>query len=157
MKTGTRQDPPTLTRARDALGLLRRQAGLFTKLVQLAEKQRNLVSQADTRPLMALLAERQRLTVGLTEISHELAPARRDWVSTRNALTSVEREEADGLVTQVRERMRELIDSDERDAQVLAARKGVVARELRETRTIGQAVSAYRTTTPGSSRLDEAS
>lgn len=157
MSARTRQDSSATTGARDALVLLRRQAGLFTKLVQLAEKQRRLVSQADTGPLMALLAERQRLTVGLTEISNELAPTRRDWVSTRDALTPAERVEADGLVTQVRERMRELIEGDERDAKVLAARKGAVARELRETRTIGQAVSAYRTTTPGSGRLDEAS
>jgi len=143
--------------AREALSLLRTQAGLFGRLVQLADKQRGLVSQTDTGPLMSLLAERQRLTTDLTDLSRKLAPARRDWPTTRGALTPSEREEADGLVTQVRERMQALIEGDERDAQVLFARKGAVARALRETQSVGQAVSAYRTASSGSTRLDEAS
>jgi len=146
--------------AQAALVLLRRQAHLFGRLESLAAKQGDLVSRDDATPLLALLAERQRLAAELSQIGGRLEPARRNWVATRNALTPLERDEADGLLTQVRERMRRLIDNDERDARVLSARKESVATSLRQTQTIGSAVSAYRPhggAVSRSNRLDEAS
>lgn len=146
--------------ARAALSLLRRQASLFGRLESLSVKQRDLVTQDDATPLLALLAERQRLAMDLTQIGRHLEPARRNWVLTRRALTPVEREEADGLVAQVRERMQHLIENDERDARVLSARKASIAALLRETQTVGKAVSAYRPHAGvgvGGVRLDEAS
>ncbi len=146
--------------AQEALALLRRQALLFAKLESLAVKQGDLVSREDATPLLALLAERQRLAMDLSQIGQRLESARRNWVATRNALTPPEREEADGLLTQVRERMRRLIDNDERDARVLSARRESVATSLRQTQTVGKAVSAYRPHSvagSASNRLDEAS
>jgi len=146
--------------AQEALALLRRQAHLFAKLESLVAKQGDLVSRDDATPLLALLAERQRLATDLSQIGRHLEPARRNWVTMRQALTPLERDEADGLLTQVRERMRRLIDNDERDAMVLSARKESVATSLRQTQTVGEAVSAYRPhgrVGSASSRLDEAS
>ena len=146
--------------APEALALLRRQASLFAKLESLAVKQGDLVSRDDATPLLALLADRQRLATDLSQIGRRLEPARRDWAATRNALAPAERVEADGLLTQVRDRMRRLIENDERDARTLSARKETVATALRQTQTIGSAVSAYRphnAPKTNISRLDEAS
>lgn len=146
--------------AQEALALLRRQALLFAKLESVAVKQGDLISRDDATPLLALLADRQRLAMDLSQIGRRLESARRNWVATRNALTPLEQDEADGLLTQVRERMRRLIDNDERDARVLSARKESVATSLRQTQTVGKAVSAYRphgVAGSASNRLDEAS
>jgi len=146
--------------AREALALLRRQATLFAELESLAVKQSDLVSRDDAGPLLALLADRQRLASDLTRIGRQLEPARRDWAGTRTALSPAERVEADGLVTQVRERMRRLIENDERDARTLSARKETVATALRQTQAVGNAVSAYRPRDRAAAninRLDEAS
>ena len=68
--------------------------------------------------------------------------------------------EADGLVGDVAQRLRRVIEGDEKDARVLSVRKQSVATSLQATHRVGQAISAYRApagATAGSDRLDEAS
>lgn len=146
--------------AATALELLRKQAAMFGRLESLAAKQRGLVNQDDAGPLLAVLGERQRLTSALAVIGKELQSARRNWAATRKALSPSGREEADGLLEQVQARMRRVIESDERDARVLSARRQTVAGELRQTQTVVHAVSAYRPDgmrVSPARRLDEAS
>ena len=74
--------------AQEALALLRRQALLFAKLESVAVKQGDLISRDDATPLLALLADRQRLAMDLSQIGRRLESARRNWVATRNASCS---------------------------------------------------------------------
>ena len=140
--------------------MLREQASIYAKLELLSTKQHALVSEDESAALLALLADRQRLTAALGRVASQLASARRDWAATRSAMSLAEQAEADGLLTAARERMRRVMAADERDARVLSAKRAAVAGALRETQIVGQAVSAYRA--PGApdelaSRLDEAS
>ncbi len=142
------------------LPLLREQAAIYAKLESLSTKQHALVSDDNSSPLLALLADRQRLTVDLQRVASLLASARRNWPATRDALSPAEQTEADGLLTAARERMRRVMEADERDARVLSAKRAAVAGSLRQTQTVGQAVSAYRAPSlprDMATRLDEAS
>lgn len=136
------------------LRLLREQVSLYTRLEQCASRQRPLIAQEDTAPLMSLLAERQRLSVELAEVSARLEPVRRDWETLRQRFSHPERDEAEQLLAEIRERLRRLIDSDEEDARMLSARKQAAAEGLRATHSVGQALSAYGTTGERSARLD---
>lgn len=139
------------------MGLLREQACLYARLEQFASRQRRLVREEDSGPLLLLLADRQRLSTELTRVARRLAPVRAGWSSYRDGLSDSQRVEAEELIQEASASLRRVIESDEEDARLLAIRRQTVSDELRVTRTAGSAMSAYavRTTSAGAPRLDE--
>ena len=140
--------------AADGLTLLRAQATLYARLESLAARQRSLISREDAGPLLALLADRQRLSTELIDVAARLEPVRRDWRAYRQRLDPVQQKEADQLVAEVEDRLRRVIDGDERDARLLAARKQSVAQSLRSTHATSEAIGAYRAPVDRAARLD---
>lgn len=142
----------------DVLGLLRKQAALFGRLEQFAARQRGLVRADDAEPLLALLADRQRLSAELTGIAARLAPVRSAWQRFRESLTENQRAEADELVAESSQRLRRVIEGDEVDARLLSVKKQTLAGEMRAVSGVGQAISVYRAPAQravAASRLDE--
>lgn len=140
----------------DVLELLREQASLYARLEQFAASQRKLVRDEDPAPLLALLADRQRLSAELTGIANRLTAARESWNEFRQRLAPAQRKEADDLVRGASDSLRRVIESDEQDARLLAIRKQRVQHDLRETRTTSQAIAAYGSRAAGTDarRLD---
>lgn len=106
----------------EILGLLREQSALYARLESFAAWQRSLVCMKDTAPLISLLADRQRLSVDLTHLASRLASVRRSWAAFRERFSTSQRTEADGLIADVAQRLRRVIESDEKDASVLFLR-----------------------------------
>lgn len=157
LERGDVQASASSDHASDVVPLLRRQASLFSRLEKFAMRQRILVVQEDTRPLLALLADRQKLSLELTMVSQQLAPVRKHWDSVRESLTEEARGEAAGLLEDIRDSLSRIIESDERDARALGVRKEMVRESLRASHVQGAAAGAYRAG-PGAAgaRLDEA-
>jgi len=139
------------------LGMLREQASLFSKLESFAARQKSLVAENDPGELLSVLADRQKVSIDLTELSARLAPVRREWSSFRRRLSAVQLREADGLVATAMDRLRRVLDGDEQDARLLSVRKQMVAGELRMTHSTARAVEAYGAPVRsfGAERLDE--
>ena len=153
-------DPTVADRPEDVLGLLREQASLFARLETFADRQRVLVAEEDTRSLLAVLADRQKISAKLTQIAGTLAPVRRDWATYRGKLSEPQQAEADKLVENAARQLRGLIEGDERDARMLLVRKKMTGDAIRATHSSGHAVAAYHMRSGGSGnsrRLDEAS
>ncbi len=143
--------------ASEVVSMLRKQASLFSRLEGFARRQRMLVVQEDTRPLLALLAERQKLSLELARVSQQLAPVRENWNSYRESLSVAERGEAAGLLDEIRDSLSRVIQSDEEDARSLGVRKQMVRQSLQASQIKGAAVGAYRASlAPSGRRLDEA-
>jgi ElaB/YqjD/DUF883 family membrane-anchored ribosome-binding protein len=138
----------------EVLTLLREQIPLYTKLESHASRQRSLITGDDTSSLLSLLADRQRISADLARIASRLEPIRRDWGKYRKRLTPEQRDQAERLLTEIRERLARVIENDEQDARLLAARKQAVAETLRATHSTEQALSAYRTPAGKSDRFD---
>ena len=150
----------SLHKPEDVLALLREQDVLYRRLDACAARQRDLISLEDTRPLLTLLAERQKLAADLTSISARFEPVRRDWDHHRAHLSPPQRDEADRLLQSIKTRLRVVIERDEEDARLLSARKQAAGQALRSSHSTGQALNAYRTqtyTADRPERLDEAS
>jgi len=144
----------------EILGLLREQSALYARLESFAARQRLLVREEDTAPLLSLLADRQRLSAELTHLATRLSCARRGWATFRERFSTSQRTEADALVSDAAQRLRRVIESDETDARILSVRKHSVAADLHAAHRVGQAIGAYRPpggATSGPDRLDEAS
>lgn len=138
--------------------LLRVQAKLYDKLESYAARQRRLVAQEDTAPLLSLLADRQKLSTELQRLAAQLEPVRRNWIAFRSRMSPTQRDEAEELLAAMSGRLERLLQGDEEDARVLSARKNSIRSSLQATHAIGQALSAYRGGLRGDSanRLDEA-
>lgn len=143
-------------RADDArvLVLLRTQVSMYARLEALAGKQRGLIAKSDATPLLRALAERQELTSQLTRIADDLAPVRREWKAFRGRLADSDREEADRLVKEAGARLETVMASDDRDVQLLSAKKEDTAQRMRSNHARGAAVSAYARVTDRPPRLD---
>lgn len=142
------------------LSLLQEQVDLYAELADYAEQQRSLIPEEDTGPLLTVLTKRQKLSAKLGDVVRRLEPVRRDWVTYRTRFDSAQRLEAEGLLADIKTRLRALIERDEEDVRVLLAKKQAVASAVRSTHSAGQALSAYRDDLAGADRvnqLDEAS
>lgn len=142
------------------LVMLRRQAALYARLEDFARRQRDLVSADDSAPLLAVLADRQKLSAELSELGVRLAPYRRNWEVFRGALDERERGEVDRLVAETAACLRRVMEGDEQDVRRLSARRQLTVREMQSTRAGGTAIAAYRPMTAANSgrslRFDEA-
>ena len=136
------------------LALLRMQVSMFARLEGLAGKQRGLIAKADSAPLLHVLAERQELMSELIRIAEALAPVRREWKAFRSGLSAPDREEADRLVSEAGARLETVMEGDERDVQLLSAKKEDTARQMRSNHSRGAALSAYARATDRPRRLD---
>lgn len=143
----------------DVLALLRDQAALYARLESIAERQRTLVTRDDTTPLLVLLADRQRLSRTLSDVGRQLAPIRGEWSTYREQLDAAQQQEADRLVEEIADRLKRVIEGDERDARLLSARREMTSRALRTMHAGTPVRTAYlaRAATGDAPQLDEAS
>ena len=139
---------PSDAGGREALLLLRAQAELFGRLETLAVRQRDLVTSDEAEALLDVLNTRRALAAELAGVVQRFEPMRRDWRAVRGRLSDADRVEADGLLNDIRDRLRRVMDGDERDVRLLSARKVMTAAGLRATAGAGEAVSAYAAPQP---------
>ncbi len=140
----TYDDKNSFRQATEIVGLLSRQLSLYDQLTSLAEKQRKLVAAEDTRPLMKVLAQRQRLTIELEALNARMAPLRDTWPTVREGLDAQDRAMADELISKVNTRLKTLLDGDAADVEMLQLRKQRVGTELGTVRNRRKAVAAYQ-------------
>ena len=136
--------------------LLRQQASMYTRLEEFSRRQRTLVAEEDTRPLLGLLADRQKLSLELAMVSRRLEPVREHWPRYRETMTADDRAEARALLDEMRACLARVIENDEQDARVLRVRKQMVGAALAESQSRSSAVVAYRATAAANGRrVDE--
>ncbi|MCA9253133.1 MAG: hypothetical protein R3E58_09055 [Phycisphaerae bacterium] len=150
----TYDDKNSFRQATEIVGLLSRQLSLYDQLTSLAEKQRKLVAAEDTRPLMKVLAQRQRLTIELEALNARMAPLRDTWPTVRDGLDAQDRSMADDLISKVNSRLKTLLDGDAADVELLQLRKQRVGTDLGTVRNRRKAVAAYQTTVNNPTHFD---
>jgi len=139
----------------EVVELLRSQLTFYEKLKELAERQRLLISRGQSEALLEILAERQKLVNGLSDINRHMAGVRRDWDEIKAQMTEPQRSEAESLVTQVGQALQHILASDEADSQTLSNRRDQVGQSLTALRTKGVAATAYGQATGGNRYLDQ--
>lgn len=137
------------------LALLRAQAAGYEQLETLAGRQRALITGDNPEPLLALLAERQKLTAHLQVLAERLQPVRQAWAQYRQRLSTAQAEEAECLLRWMGERLDRVLAGDEEDARLLAARKAAAAGGLRQTQTVRAALNAYQPAPNAAGRMSQ--
>ena len=127
------------------VALLERQRTLYRQLRTLSDQQGPLVAESLAEPLLALLAQRQKLIDGVTAVNAELEPYRKRWNDLWTRLGEGHRRQVGDLVKEVETLLASIIKQDERDRGVLQTAKTQIAAEIQKISVAGSAVNAYRT------------
>lgn len=122
---------------------LESQTRIYQRLRQLVAKQRALVSVEDPSELLALLAERRKVTDELNGLTDGIGRFSKRWARARSSLSAEQRRRVDRLVTESRSTLKEIMAADTEDSRILAVRKDRVATALTEIPAERATLSAY--------------
>ncbi len=139
---GMSQHDATVPEASDLVQLLERQRALCARLKHIGRHQRTLIAQNDPAPLLALLAERQKVTAELVALGSRLKHVAENTGGTASR-DPKHRQRAQALLAEVQESMRQIMGADTEDVKRLTVRKNAVSSALRSVPTHKQMLSAY--------------
>jgi len=142
-KGAGRRGPASAGVAEALIGLLTEQRELYVRLRALTDSQRSLITGDDPEQLLTVLGERQKLIDRLERLAERMRPYQQKWPQLRSELAPAESERVDRLLAEVNALLAAILEKDKADAQLLAARKGVVAQAMATLKTDKQARAAY--------------
>lgn len=129
----------------DALiDLLTEQRDLYVELKAQAGHQRDLITGDAPEQLLSVLGERQRLLDRLLALSNDIRPYQERWDQVRRTMSDDQDRQVARLVRQVNTILSEILQQDERDAQLLASRKSTTAQKVEAVRSGRQVGAAYQ-------------
>ncbi|NOT02030.1 MAG: hypothetical protein HOP29_15560 [Phycisphaerales bacterium] len=128
----------------ELVGQLEAQREVCVRLRQMAHAQRRLVTLEDPARLMALLADRQRLTDELRMVSDRVGNTTERLDAARERMTKEAVARAEELQSDVRLIVQEIMMADENDARLLTARKQQMKAAISNAANGQAALSAYR-------------
>jgi len=138
------------------LELLQQQLALYGRLRELAGEQRRSAAGGDASGLLSVLSARQAIVDRLTALEARLGPLRRDWPDIHRGLAPSLRQRADQMVGEVDRLLREIIESDRQDGDMLTARRVRTERALAALGAGQRVNSAYGSApAPPSRYLDQ--
>ena len=114
------------------IDLLARQRDLYRNLRELSERQRNLITGDRPELLLSILRDRQDLVTALARLNNELGPFRRNWDSVYAALPEARRAAASELLREINGLLRVILQTDQEDGALLAARKQAAGAALHD-------------------------
>ncbi len=128
------------------LRLLESQRNCYRRLRELSLLQRSLISGDRPELLLNVLGDRQRIVNELAGLNEQLAPFRQDWEGVYESLPAEVRVRAGELLDEINGLLRVILQNDQEDSALLAARKESVRGALAQLDGGRHAQSAYRPT-----------
>lgn len=124
--------------------MLRDQRRLFAKLESVAEHQRTLITRHDPVSLLSVLADRQRISATLGALSKRFEPVRAHWAAHRDRFDRAQRDEAQQLLADIKQRIGRVMEADAQDVKLLSVQKQVAATAIRSAHMRSAAMAVYR-------------
>lgn len=131
--------------------LLSEQRAMYLRLQELSRLQRGMIAGERPELLLNILRDRQKLVTALADINQQLTPFRQDWEGVYSQLPEDVRTQAGELLTQINDMLTVILDTDQQDGALLAARRQSVADSLNSLAG-GQAANAAYGRTNGGGR-----
>jgi hypothetical protein len=124
--------------------LVHKRHQILVQLRDLGQTQSMLIERGDTATLLRLLSVKQRVLAGLQATEHQMAPYHDEDPESRMWASPLERDNCANEADQCRELLREVLELERRQEQMLLARRNEAAAELRQVQSAREATGAYR-------------
>ena len=134
------------------VAILRRQLDVYRRLERLSLRQKALITSDDSRQLLALLAERQKLVDTLTSLNQSLVPLQKQWPGLRKRLSQPLRAQIDALLAEAAQVLQGILHRDAEGTRLLAGRKAQVANQSKALAVNRRAFQAYGAETENARR-----
>ena len=134
------------------VAILRRQLDIYRRLERLSLRQKTLITSDDSRQLLVLLAERQKLVDTLTSLNQSLVPLQKQWPSLRKKLSQPLRAQVDELLAEAAQVLQGILHRDAEGTRLLAGRKAQVAKQSEALAVNRRAFKAYGAETKNARR-----
>jgi hypothetical protein len=129
--------------AQQMIELLSQQRALYERLTKLSQSQRSLITGDRTEQLLSVLAERQRLVEAIQQLAERMRPLQSAWPKLCGDVEAGQVEHVDRLLADIRRLLGGLLEQDQNDADLLAARKQTTAAAVAECRKGRRVDAAY--------------
>ena len=123
--------------------LLEFQRTLYRRLRALMGRQKALVTQDDTQPLLALLAERQKLVDGLVGLNGKLAVYRQRWTEVYGSLDEASRQYVSEMLEEANTALGAVLQNDAKDTSTLSVRHHTMADRVAAVDSTSRTIAAY--------------
>src|SRR4051812_4041802 len=117
---------------------LEEQVECYRRLAKLAEAQHEHVQHEEIEGLLDVLSKRQEVLGRIELLELAVAPAKRRWPEYVAELEMSQREQAEGLMIQVRRLLEQITTADRNDAMVLQQRKLSLGRQINQATSARQ-------------------
>lgn len=123
--------------------LVHKRRQILAQLRDIGQTQSTLIERGDTTTLLRLLSVKQRVLAGLQATEHQLMPYHDEDPESRKWASQLERDNCAKEADQCRKLLREVLELERRQEQMLLARRNEAAAELRHVQSAREATGAY--------------
>jgi len=116
----------------------------FADLLELSQRQLELVEKNDYAQLLGLLGGKQQIIGRLESLGRSRPGLWDDWRSDRNQLAPLARQACEEVLAQTEALLARLLEHERTSTETLARRRDQTARELRAVAAGGRVNQAYR-------------
>lgn len=122
---------------------LERQLACYRRLAKLSDLQRQYVRENQTDELLEVLQTRSELLTEIATLETAVAPLKRSWADTSQALTPELRESATAMLAETRQLLQQITQADQDDVLLLQQRKLNVGKQIQQHRAAKQVNTRY--------------
>jgi len=127
----------------DLLVMLELQKKLYIQLSGLAQSQFDLIENNTPEALLRVLADRQKLLSKITKVDNDLKIFKQNRDEILSQYSAAERDRINILLGEIEAVLCEVLENDQRDAQLLSGKKDQVANEIKKTKSGSRYNKAY--------------
>jgi|GEM_PF-6566214 len=123
--------------------MLEVQKKLYKQLLELAEGQYDLIEKNTPEALLRVLADRQKVLSKITKVDMDLKSFKQNREEILSQYSVEDRDLVNNLLSEIEDVLREVLENDQRDAQLLSGKKDQVASEIKKAKSGSRYNKAY--------------
>ncbi|MFH1022453.1 MAG: flagellar export chaperone FlgN [Planctomycetota bacterium] len=123
---------------------LEAERGIYERMLKVAQALRDLITkEEETRQMLALVQEEQRMVREIEVVEKDLSDAKREWEVRREHIEPNLRQRVEGVMDGVRKVLEELMKVEEDCRKRMESHRQVVAKGIQELSRAKEAGRAY--------------
>ena len=126
-----------------ALEALQAERDIYARVLELSRRQRELAGAGQAGELLAVLADKQKLTDEAARVSEASREFKADWVGKTAGLPAARREHGERLIAEIREILEQVIAEEDACQKIAGAQREGTMEQMLRVQKARRAARAY--------------